>query len=170
MAGNRPRRPHVGVLGIGNILMGDDAVGPIVAASLATRTWPANVEIRDLGAPGLDLGSYLYDLDAALFVDAAELGTPAGTVRRILRDDLLGVMRSPRVSPHDPNLAQALRLVEMERDATIDVALIGVQPESTELGAPLSPAVSGALPAVERAVMDWLAERGVEPVTKEIRS
>jgi hypothetical protein len=49
------RAPHrVGVIGLGNVLMGDDAFGPwVVQTLLAEHDFPEGIAVEDLGTPGL---------------------------------------------------------------------------------------------------------------------
>jgi hydrogenase maturation protease len=44
---------RIGVLGVGNVLMGDDGIGPFVLKILESRyEFPPNVVLHDLGTPG----------------------------------------------------------------------------------------------------------------------
>lgn len=47
--------PRILVAGIGNIFLGDDAFGVVVARRLAEHPLPPGVEVRDFGIRGLDL-------------------------------------------------------------------------------------------------------------------
>ncbi len=153
------------VLGLGNTLLGDDAVGPEVVRRLdMSFRFAGDVVIADLGTPGLDLTPYLLDVDSVLFVDAVELGAPAGTVRLLDRDSILSTELSPRVSPHDPGVQQALQVVELAQGRQIDAAVLGVQPASLSLGAPLSAPVAAALPHLQRAALSWLAQHEIRPL------
>ena len=62
MNGERRRRtPRVSVVGIGNVLLGDDGFGPLAVEMFRCEyECSPNVEIFDLGTPGLDLAPYLY--------------------------------------------------------------------------------------------------------------
>jgi hydrogenase maturation protease len=56
--------------GIGNVLLGDDAVGPYVIRLLESEyAFGDDVEIADLGTPALDLTHRLAGLHAAILVD-----------------------------------------------------------------------------------------------------
>ncbi len=49
---------RIGVLGVGNILMGDDGIGPFLVRILEARyEFPPNVVLHDLGTPGLGITS-----------------------------------------------------------------------------------------------------------------
>lgn len=70
------------VLGLGNVLMGDEGIGVYVVRELEKRTLPAGVECLDGGTGGFTLLEPLQDADRILIVDAANDGNPAGTVSR----------------------------------------------------------------------------------------
>ena len=152
--------PRVAVFGLGNTLLGDDAVGPRVVDSLeAEGAFPEHVTVQDLGTPVLDLTPYLLDIDAVLFVDAVRMGAAPGTVRVLAREELLEIPLSPRVSPHDPGVQQALQVVELQRGQPLDAAVLGVEPVDMTLGAPLSPAVAAAIPTLKRTALEWVQAR-----------
>ena len=64
------------VLGLGNVLMSDDGFGPYVARVLeAFYEFPDDVEVIDVGTPGLDLTPYLGALPKLddIYVPGAKL-------------------------------------------------------------------------------------------------
>ena len=73
------------VLGIGNLLMGDEGVGVhaahVLERELAAATTPDGpVTVVDGGTGGFHLLSYLTDYDPVVLIDATMDGQPAGTV------------------------------------------------------------------------------------------
>jgi len=70
------------VLGLGNVLMGDEGVGVHVVRALETRTLPANVECLDGGTGGFTLLEPLQSASRIILIDAAADGNPPGTVTR----------------------------------------------------------------------------------------
>ena len=93
----------VTIIGLGNVLLGDDGFGPFVVEVLRrSYILPAEVELLDLGTPGLGLISYLCGSEAVVIVDTvAGVGIP-GNVRVYEGADLERLPSHPRVSPHDP--------------------------------------------------------------------
>ena len=64
-------KPGICVIGLGNVLLGDDAFGPLVVETfLRDYDYGPNVEVLDLGTPGLDLAPYMHDCDVLLIADA----------------------------------------------------------------------------------------------------
>lgn len=147
---------RIGVIGLGNVLMGDDAFGPwVVQTMLAELAFPEDVSVEDLGTPGLDLMPYVTDLEALVLVDTVRSSAPPGTIRLYRRDELLKHAPHARLSPHDPGVKEALLAAEFAGQGPREVLLVGAVPEDTAMGVRLSPALREAVP---RAVAEVLRE------------
>ena len=152
---------NAAVYGIGNLLMGDDGIGPAVVRFLDTQfAFPDGVVVEDLGTPSLDLPSYLVDRDVVIFVDAVAADAPAGTIRTYTREEIVAVAPGLRISPHEPTINDALIVLDFAGNAPRDVVLIGVFPHSLDGGVVLSTAVLEAVPRAARAVVAELEKRG----------
>ena len=148
--------PRIAVLGLGNVLMSDDALGPwVIQVLLARYEFPQEVSVLDLGTPGLDLTPYITDCEALILVDTVTSDGPPGTLRTYRKHEILKHPPQPRLSPHDPGVKEALLIADFGGCGPSEVLLVGVVPESTGMGTRLSPAVREAIP---RAVEEVLAE------------
>ncbi len=153
---------NVFILGLGGVLMGDDGIGPWVVRHLAA-TWelPPEVSVLDGGTPGPDLVDYLVGREAVILVDAIRGQGVPGTVRIYRKEELARVAVLPRLSPHDPDLPQALLTAELAGDPPREVVLVGVIPKQVEAGTELSPELRAAVPAIEAAVLGELERLGI---------
>lgn len=150
------------VLGLGNVLMQDDAVGPhVIAALRAGWSVPEAIEVEELGTPGFDLVPYLGGRDTVILVDAVRADAPAGTVRVYRREEILAHPPGLRVSPHDPALKETLLSLEFSGGGPREVVLVGIVPRRTEQGTGLSPEVAAAVPRAVAAVLAELERLGV---------
>jgi hydrogenase maturation protease len=70
------------VLGLGNVLMGDEGVGVHVVRAVEKHSLPANVECLDGGTGGFTLLEPLQSATRVILIDAAADGNPPGTVTR----------------------------------------------------------------------------------------
>ena len=70
------------VLGLGNVLMGDEGIGVYVVRALEKHALPAEVECLDGGTGGFTLLEPLEDAGRIILIDAAADGNPVGTVTR----------------------------------------------------------------------------------------
>lgn len=149
------------IYGIGNILLGDDGVGPAVADYLSTHFhFSAGVTVEDLGTPSLDLPNYLAGYDLVIFIDAVAADAAPGSMRLFSREEILAAPRGIRISPHEPTINDALIVLDFAGGAPEDVVLVGVVPQTLEGGMTLSPAVAEAVPRAADAVIALLQCRG----------
>lgn len=165
-AGESLRR--VVVVGLGNVLTGDDAAGPTAVRVLdAEYEMPPQVEVVDAGTPGMDLASLLADADAAVVVDSVKGDEPPGTVKLYDRAALVARPLQPRTNPHAPGLVETLLSLDFLGLGPARVLLVGVVPGPVEVGVGLSPALSAAVPALVAAVTAELEGMGLPPLRRE---
>jgi hydrogenase maturation protease len=143
------------ITGIGNVLLGDDGLGPYVIEELRARySFGPEVELIDAGTPALDFILYFADVDLLLIVDAVRSSAPPGTVLRYTREDILRHHAPLRIDTHAPALGHALLFAEFAGASPPGVFLFGAAAGNTEPGTRLSNAVRGAVPAL----MDIIAQ------------
>jgi len=153
---------RVSILGMGNVLMGDDGAGPYAAAVLAARyRLPENVAVLDIGTPGLDLAPYLAEADILLMLDTVHSDAPAGSIRTYDKPALMRQKLQPRLSPHDPALGQCLTTLEMAGCAPREMLLVGIVPQRTSFGTGLSDPVQNAIAAAVARVVEELESRNI---------
>jgi hydrogenase maturation protease len=70
------------VLGLGNVLMGDEGIGVYVVRAIEAHTLPPGVECLDGGTGGFTLLEPLEQAGRIIIIDAANDGNPIGTVSR----------------------------------------------------------------------------------------
>lgn len=158
--------PRVLVIGLGNVLVGDDGFGPFVVRTLAARyELPHGADIVDLGTPGLDLAPHIAGTDALIVIDTVTGGAP-GVVRCYRKEDLLARAPLPRTNPHQPGLVDTLLLLELQDLAPADVLLVGAVPARYDTGAPLSAAVRAAVSDAVSLVVCELERLGYAPLPR----
>jgi hydrogenase maturation protease len=145
------------IAGVGNVLLGDDGVGPYVAHMLEHRyRFEEGVTVFDLGTPGLDLVAHLSDIDALIVVDSVANDKPPGSITHYRRADILRHGPAPvRMDPHSPSLSESLLIADFTGEGPSDVLLIGISGADYEPGTLLTDKVRKA---ALTAVNDVLAE------------
>jgi hydrogenase maturation protease len=157
----------IAVLGLGNVLMGDDGAGPWVL-QLLEAGWevPPDVELLDLGTPGPELAHRIEGREALVVVDTLRLkdqeDNAPGDLHLLRRDDIVRGKVPQRLSPHDPSLRGALLAAELLGSSPREVLLVGIVPERVELGLGLTPAVQEAAGLAAAVVAAELKRLGVE--------
>ena len=157
--------PPVLVLGLGNVLLGDDGAGPTLLEQIReTYSGVAEVECIDGGTQGLALLGYLANREALVILDAFSTGKAPGEVSVLNKSEILAFRASRATTAHEGNAGELLAVAELLGDLPNRVFLVGIEPERlrTELG--LSSSVAAALPTA-------LLRAGeiVEQVLNEIR-
>jgi hydrogenase maturation protease len=147
--------PRTVVAGVGNRDRGDDGVGPVVAGALSRA---GQVIAFDCGvAPENYLGRIAaLDPTDVVFIDAADLGAAAGTVRLLGRDYLQ--VLSP--STHAAGLAHAAAF--LAEACAARCYLLAVQPAGTASGAELSAEVRDAVTRILASPV-WAWVSGCSP-------
>ncbi len=162
---------RVVVVGLGNPLLTDDAIGVRAAELLATRLATTGVDVVQSAWGGMRFVDLLAGYDRAIIVDAIEWRHgPPGTIYRLTPDEAIPTLRA--VSYHDVSLGTALAL-----GRTLDIPLpsetvfFAVEAQETRtFGEQMTPAVQAALPElvrrVEAQLMQWKV-LGVPTCTKQ---
>ena len=85
-----------------------------------------------------------------------------GEVRQYTKNQLVRAPIPQRVSPHEPALVEALLFAEVSGRCPKDVLLVGIVPESSELGCGLTKSVRAAVVPAISAILSELHKLGVE--------
>ena len=156
----------VRILGVGNVLCSDDGLGPYVVKVLeAGYEFPEEVEVIDVGTPGLDFTPYLADARLVVVIDTVRGQESAGSLRLLRDREIVAAPPPPRMSPHEPGLREALMATEFAGTSPREILLVGVVPASTEQGTRLSDEVRRSVPGVVDVVLRELDRIGC-PATR----
>lgn len=130
------------VLGVGNILLSDDGVGVHAVRKLMKENWPAQVTLLDAGTSTQDI-FYIFDkYDAVLVLDIVHAGLEPGTCRLWSERELVE-NASQRLSVHDIDLLDSLRMAQLFSGHRPQVQVVGMEPNDfTTWNMGLSPAVA----------------------------
>jgi hydrogenase maturation protease len=150
-------QPQTLILGVGNLLMGDEGAGVAAVRYLEARGFAGRAQLVDGGTSGFHLLGLFRHQQHLILIDAATDGRPVGTVSLIqprYANDF-----PPTLTAHDIGL----------KDLIESAALLGCWPEVDlitvsigdlgEMTMELSPAVAAALPVIEALVRQRLGER-----------
>jgi len=143
-----PERPLI--LGVGNLLMGDEGVGIAAIRRLEANGFGGRAELVDGGTSGFHLLGLFRNRQHLILIDAATDGKPLGTVSLIhprYASDF-----PPTLTAHDIGLKDLLESAALLGDLPeVDLITVSIG----DLGAmtmDLSPEVAAALPLVEKFV------------------
>ena len=125
--GKSPSDEEILILGIGNVLLGDEGIGIHAVRMLETRTFPDNIKILDGGTGGFHLLALFQQYKKIIMIDATLDNHVPGTVS-LLRPKY-AVDFPQTLSAHDIGL----------RDLVNSSALLGFLPEIELITVSISP-------------------------------
>ena len=146
---------NVLVLGIGNVLMGDEGVGVHVIRSLEKFDVPEGVDLLDGGTGSFLLLDPMQRARKVILIDATLDGNPAGTVRRLTPRFSTDYPRT--LTAHDIGLKDLLDTFYL-LDHPVDVVLLAISiPSFQEVGLELSPEIAARVPEFAQLVLREVA-------------
>jgi len=156
-----PAVNQVVVLGLGNLLRRDEGLGIRAMEALQNRyILPACVQLVDGGTLGLDLLCYLENVEHLLILDAALSEGPPGTLLRAC-DDEVPAYFGIHSSPHEIALADLLAVMRLRGTEPRELVVLGMQPDTIELGWGLSESVIAHLNVLVDSAAEELRRWGL---------
>jgi hydrogenase maturation protease len=154
--------PRILIAGVGNVLLEDDGFGPHAIARLqAEYELGPEVELLDLGTPGLDFVDYLVGRDVLIILDALSTGGEPGEILTFDRRQLQEHMPNMRLSAHQPCLQETLFTAETAGVLPADVLLVGIVGENFEVTTELSDVIEDAMPAALELIAEIVRQHHV---------
>lgn len=148
------------IVGCGNILRGDDAVGPILVRHLWEKGLPPGVRCADGGTGGMDVAFQMRGVPHVILVDACASGSEPGAIFRVPGEEVENLPPLSGLNLHafrwDHALAFARWLLKDEYPRKVTAYLI--EAESLAVGSPLSPAVEAAMHRLAPRLLAEVAE------------
>ena len=150
------------VLGVGNILLTDEGLGVHVVKELKENyNFTPEISLIDGGTMGMELLTYMRGMKRILLIDAINGGEAPGTVYEFPHRELEQYF-TEHISVHEVGMQDILRIRAIQENPLEDAIVIGVEPESLEIGFAPSAAVQQALPEVKARVLSVLRGWGIQ--------
>ncbi|WP_052808149.1 HyaD/HybD family hydrogenase maturation endopeptidase [Methyloterricola oryzae] len=154
------------LLGLGNVLMGDDGLGiRVLERILQNYDLPSNLICLDGGVMGLQLLSHMGGITHLLAIDATQTGAPPGTVVSLEGDDVPQCL-TQKLSMHQINFQEVLAISQLQGMHPPHLMICGMVPERVEFGMELTDTIQDRLHDLESAVVKALCDWGVTLVSR----
>ena len=151
----------IAVIGLGNLILGDEGFGVHLIQYLEKNYLFQNVDIIDGGTIGFRLIEYFMEYDNLIFVDALRTDDKAGTIYKFSLEEL-----PPNVtfvsSIHEIGLGDVVQQIRFMGERT-DAAVVGIVPLSVcpnELTEHLSNFMSSKIEPVANIVLEEVKKVG----------
>lgn len=161
------------VIGCGNLLRGDDGVGPVLIRHLWDRGVPEGAKLVDGGTAGMDVGFQMRGAQRVVIVDASSTGAAPGTVFRVPGEELTELPPLQGLHTHSFRWDHAIPFARwaLGDACPTDITVFLIEAAAMEMGAELSePATTGmeqVIALIERDFLAPLRPQTVDEVTVE---
>jgi hydrogenase maturation protease len=142
------KRTAVGVICVGNIFMGDDGIGPVIAAYLRAERLPLGIVVADIETGGLRLLHELAKCKKAVIVDAADYGGVPGETKCFSLNDVRTVKSLLSFTTHGFDMIKVLGLSESLGELPKETYIFAVQAGKVQPSNKLSWALSKKIPLI----------------------
>lgn len=152
---------RIAVIGLGNALRRDDAVGIAVLESLLRLGKRRGVEYLNFGIASFDLIHRLQDYNAALLIDGVSAGLPAAELKIFDLQEIFFPAAEQPVSSHQLNLKDIFELSQKLGIKT-KIYVAGIQVEDISFGQGLSRSLQEKLEWIAGQVDDFICKKLLE--------
>ncbi len=138
------------IVGCGNLLRGDDGVGPVLVRHLWDRGVPEGARLVDGGTAGMDVGFQMRGAAQVVIVDASATGAAAGTVYRVPGEELNDLPPLSGLHTHSFRWDHAIPFARwaLGEACPTDITVFLIEAAAMEMGADLSEPVEVAMEQV----------------------
>jgi hydrogenase maturation protease len=153
----------IGVLGIGNLIVGDEGFGVHAVRYLEEHyEFPDNVLIKDGGTAGIYMSPFLEECDPVLVIDVVDIDAEPGSMHYYSNEDVKAGKISTRMSPHQLGLLEILEICKLRDAAPESLEFYCVVPHKLETSTELSEVVAPRVKEICDIILKRLADLGVE--------
>lgn len=143
------------ILGVGNLLLSDEGVGVHVANELVKLELPPGVTVVEGGTDGFRLINVITEADRLIVVDAVKGGGAPGSIYRFDINEVQNCPSGFKTSVHQIGILEVINLSGLI-GKTPQTTVIGIEPESLEMGMELSPEVKAKIPRIIELIQEEL--------------
>jgi len=147
----------LGIIGVGNTLMGDDGVGVALLELLRGESLPEDVSLIDIGAGGFNLAHSLAKLDVAIIIDAVDFGGAPGEAASLRPENLRSIKENCELTTHGGDMLNVLALSRALGECPETIIIYAIQPETMEPSMNLSSLLETKLPVYAKDVIEIIA-------------
>ncbi|MGJ7921812.1 HyaD/HybD family hydrogenase maturation endopeptidase [Neobacillus sp. LXY-4] len=150
---NNTKENKITILGIGNSIFTDEGVGIHILPLLEERfAGDPEIEIIEGSTDGMKLLGPVEDTDHLIVIDAINAGKPGGTIISLIGNEIPAYF-GIKMSIHQLGFQEVLFAAKLREKYPKNIAMLGMQPSSLELGVQLTEVNQAMLPDLAEAVV-----------------
>ena len=141
------------VIGLGNLLRGDDGIGPVIIEKLGEMNQSLPLQFYDAGSDAFTVLDHLLGSEPVLIIDCARIGKKPGSVQKILIKDNKNLPINLGISLHGYSLMEVWQIA-CSMGVKNDLLVIAVEPKSVEFNTGLSEDVKKSIQTILQMVAE----------------
>ncbi len=154
---------RITILGLGNILMGDDGFGVEFIVRFSKRyVLPDNVTVVDGGTAGLGLLDIVSSADYLIVIDAVKIDDHPGSLYRFTKQDMARYLPPP-TSAHEVEFLDVLAMADLMGQCPPVLFLTVVPKKYDTMAVGISDIMMERFSDVERLLLEELDHLSIRP-------
>ena len=141
------------VIGLGNILRGDDGIGPVIIKELEKLKNSLQIQLYDVGSDAFTILDHLLGSEPVLIIDCARMGKEPGTVIKMLARDAEFHRANIGISLHGYSLTEVWQIAR-SLGVKNELSAIGVEPYAMDFNTGISEAIKKSIPKILQLVAE----------------
>lgn len=152
-SGKKKNLKKIMVMGVGNLLLGDEGFGIHIIRELEKLKLPKNVELLDGGVLGPNLLGYIDNLDKLIIIDVVNAGAKPGTIFKIKPEQIKEASQKYISSFHQIGILEAIDMAKI-LGKEFETIIFAIKPKSIEIGMQLSRELKEKIPEMIKLVLN----------------
>jgi len=141
------------IIGIGNILRGDDGIGPAIIEELKKLDLPDSIQLIDIGSDAFSIIDYFENKQPVLVIDCAHMGKKPGEVVKFdVKENNLPIL-DKAISIHGFGFSDVYKMAQGLYE-NVQCTIVGIQPKSIEFNTGLSKRIKNKIPLIIDMVLE----------------
>lgn len=149
----------IAIIGLGNLLMGDEGVGIHATKKLRENPWSDDIDVIDAGVPSLALLHMMEGRQLVIVIDCADFGGQPGEITTFTPDQVKHQEEERRVSLHGYDLMTTFDIAAQTGMPIPPVWIVGIQPARVKMTTELSREASRALGHLPHIIRDLVEKQ-----------
>ena len=149
-------KKKIAVIGLGNPLRRDDAIGLLLLQYLQQnkKKLSKTIDFIDGGTSGMKLLHLLGDYDTVLLLDAVDFKGSPGEIKKFTVDEIKNQKIQVFLSTHEPDFLTVYALLKELDKAPTHLVIFGVQLKDISHGTRLSQEINRFLPILQKQILE----------------